>query len=247
MLHSIYIYVICIYVIYMWLAISISKNICMHLSFIYKYVHERDLLPSICLCNMYVCIYVTTPRSLPAICRWKNKNSLLALCIPLALSIVCILLSMLATDLIYHWRSALSIFAIPTTILRYVLLKKKEISFFMLDMDRFTLIIVIHISFLFEVSVFSRWREKSNCVEQLDIYTAANQFVLDSKPKKHSHMLQLSIKIIPYVELTLVRLNLFPMECTSIIVTTFATTFNSDYLDMFTPRRSSDTDTDLKK
>lgn len=101
--------------------------------------------------------------------------------------------------------------------------------------------------FFIEVSVFSRWREKSNCVEQLDIYTAANQFVLDSKPKKHSHMLQLSIKIIPYVELTLVRLNLFPMECTSIIVTTFATTFNSDYLDMFTPRRNSDTDTDLKK
>lgn len=90
-------------------------------------------------------------------------------------------------------------------------------------------------------------REKSNCVEQLDINTAANQFVLDSKPKKHSHMLQLSLKIIPYVELTVVRLNLFPMECTSSIVTTFGTIFNSDYLDMFTTRRSSDTDTDLKK
>lgn len=109
---------------------------------------------------------------MPAICRWKNKNSLLELFIPLALSIVCILLSMLATDLI-----SLTLCTVylcnPYNDSEICSFEEKEISFFMLDMDRFTIIIVLYLFFL-RLACFQGG-------EQLDICTAANQFVLDSK------------------------------------------------------------------
>lgn len=57
--------------------------------------------------------------------------------------------------------------------------EETEISFLMLDMDRFTIIIVF-ISFSLRLACF-QGGEESNSVEQLDICTAANQFVLDSK------------------------------------------------------------------